>query len=497
MSPNISFNKFAKGTYLLILDNLVNLGVGAIFWIVLAKMVDPGIIGQAMVITGFGTTIVGFSGHGIQVALSKFMSEYNAKNMPTTVKTILRNGIKAGLIISAAIVVVISLLSGQIATWAYQDESLALLLVFMIVTFVPTQTIVWVVIGAFQGMQIMKYVTVSDLVFQISRISFVIFAVLYGLDVFGILLGFSIASFLAMIVCYFYLLPRAIPKSSEQEQVEPKEGMKHITRFTGLNYFTIGIKTLNLQFGILVLGTISFEWAAFYGLALLISKIVGSFSHSVGMALLPSASEQLVNGNKDQVRKMVNTAVRISIMISGLGFILIMIDPAYFLNLISDKYVEAAWAMRILAIAAITTSIAYILSSLLNALNRAKDVARIGFISATSSILLTIILSTIFGLEGAAIALFIGSIINLGMSLVTLKSKDNVVLSPRTIVKPFIVIIGASMIGYIFSLWNHQVLLGIVLAFACYIAFSIAYKVTTKHEIRQLISIAMNKKRTK
>ncbi|MFY3740885.1 MAG: O-antigen/teichoic acid export membrane protein [Candidatus Nitrosomirales archaeon] len=492
MKPKTSFNKFAKGSYFLILDNLTNLGIGAIFWVVLAKIAEPGVIGQAMVITGFATIFIAFTGHGIQIGLSKYISEYDARNMPNTVRRLLRNGIKGGLMISAVLVVAISLLSGQISESAYQNESLALLLVFLIVTFVPTQTVMWVLIGAFQGMQEMKYVTATDLIFQLSRMGFAVFGVLYGLDVFGILLGFALASFLSLGVCYFYLLPRAIPKSTDQKESESKEGMKQVTRFTSFNYFEIGIKTFSVQLGILVLGTQSFEWAAFYGLALLISKIVGSFSRSVGMALLPAASVQLATGSKVELRNMVNTAVRISTMISGFGFIILVIDPTYFLNLISDKYVEAALALRILAASAIITAMASIFTSLLNASNRAKDVAKIGFISSMIGIALTLILPQFIGLEGAALAFLTSSIINLSLALLALK-KEKITASSRSMIRPFVAIISGILVGQVFVFFN-QILLGIIIAIVCYIGFCIAYRVTTRVEIKKLISIAVNKK---
>ena len=488
---NSSFNKLAKGSYFLILDNLVNLGIGAIFWLILAKMIEPAALGQAMVVTGFATTIVGFSGYGIQVALSKYMSEYNAKNMPNAAKRMLKNSIRGSLILSGIMAVIISVLSGQISTLAYQDSSLALLLVFTISTFLPTQTVIAALLGAFQGMQIMKYVTMADLIFQASRMAFAVFAVVYGLEVFGILLGFSLASFLSLVVCYFYLLPRAIPASSEKKEAD--EGTKHVVNFVSLSYFSVGIKTLSAQLGILILGTQSFEWAAFYGLALLISKIVGSFSHSVGGALLPTASEERVRGNKGELRKMVNTSVRISILISGFGFMFLMIDPMYLLSLISDSYVEAAWALRILAIAAVVAAIGSILISLLNASNRAADVAKIGLVSALSTILLTFILAPIDGLEGAAIAMLVGSSLSLILSLIVLKQKEELIISSRSIIKPFVPILGGLVIGYIFVLLN-QVLVGIILAISCYVAFSIVYRVTTKVEIMRLIGIIVNRK---
>lgn len=491
MSHRASFNKLGRASYFLILDNLANLGIGAVFWLILAKMADPTTIGQAMVVTGLATTVIGFTGVGIQAALSKFLSEYNAKNMPNTVRRILRKGVLGSLTISAIAAFVISMLSGQIATLAYRDATLSLLLIFTITTFLPTQTIMSAMLGAFQGMHLAKYVAISDSIFQACRIAFVMLAFIYGLGVFGILLGITLASCFSLAVCYFYFLPRAIPRSVANEEKSEDGEMKKVVNFMSLNYVTVGVKILSNQFGVLVLGTQSFEWAAFYGLVLLISKIVGSFSTSVGNALLPTASEHWVSGDKNELRKMVNTAVRISILISGFGFILLMIDPMYFLSLISESYVEAAWALRILAVSAIITAITAIVTSLLNAANRAGDVAKIAMTSSITSITLTLILTRIQGLEGAAIAMFVGSTLGLSLSLITLKRKENMIISSRSMIKPFIAIMSGLMVGYVFVILNH-VLLGIIVAVACYAMFSIAYRVTTKREIKQLIGIAIN-----
>jgi len=339
----------------------------------------------------------------------------------------------------------------------------------------------------------MKYVTITDAIFQAARMALAVLALIYGLGVFGILLGFTIASFISMVVCYFYLLPRVIPKSSEIKE-KISEGTGRIIRFASLNYATVGFNIFSPHLAILVLGTQSFESAAFYGLALLVSKVVGSFSHSVGGALLPTASEQLVRGGKNKLEGPVNTAVRISILISGFGFIFLMIDPTYFLSQISDSYVEAGWSLRILATSAILGAISSIMTSLLNAANRASDVAKIGMTASATIVVLTFILATTNGLEGAAVALFIGTALRLALSLVVLKQKEKMIISSKSIVGPFMAIMSGLIVGYMFVIWNH-VLLGVIVAMVCYIVFSIACKVTTKREIRQIIGIAVNRNR--
>lgn len=489
MSSREHTEKFVKGSYYLLLDNLTNFGIGTLFWLVLAKITDPIWIGQSMVVIAFATSIIGFSGYGIQITLSKYIAEYNARSMPQTARKVLSFGIKLALIISGGGALVLSLLSGPISTVAYQDSSLAVLLIFSILTFFPSQTLVYTLLGAFQGLHIMKYVVLNDVIFQGSRMAIaVVVAVFYSLDAFGILVSFSAASLFALIISYCYLLPRAFPKSNAKE--ETIQGVKHLVNFSGLNYLSIGLKTASVQIGMLVLGTQNFEWAAFFGLAILIAKALGSFSISVSGALLPTASEQWTKGNKAELARMVNSAMRISLFVSGFGFIILMMEPAYFLKLISPSYVEAAFALQILIVFSVINAISTILASLLNGLNRAADVGKIGLFSSVTAIVLTFILTPMLGLEGAATAMLFGALLSLILSLIALKKEGKMIAYTRSLFKPFMSMSAGLVIGYIFILWNNA-LVGIVLAVLTYVIFSMVYRVTTRNELKGLLGIVV------
>jgi stage V sporulation protein B len=490
MSSREPTEKFVKGSYYLLLDNLTNYGIGTVFWLVLAKITDPISIGQSMVVIAFATSVVGFSGYGIQITLAKYIAEYNARGMPQTARRVLSFGIKVALIISGGGALVLCLLSGPISTVAYQDSSLTVLLIFSILTLFPSQTLIYTLLGAFRGLHIMKYIVLNDVVFQASRMAItVVVMVFYGLDAFGILVSFSVASLFALIISYCYLLPRAFPKSNGKE--ETIQGVKHLINFSGLNYLSIGLKTASVQVGMLVLGTQNFEWAAFFGLALLISKVLGSFSISVSEALLPTASEQWTKGNKSELARMVNAAMRISLFVSGFAFIILMMEPAYFLKLISPSYVEAAFALQILIVFSVVNAISTILASLLNGLNRAADVGKIGLFSSVTAIVLTFILTPMLGLEGAATAMLIGAVLSLILSLIALKKEGKMIAYTRTLVKPLTSMSVGLVIGYFFILWNNA-LIGIVLAVLTYAILSMVYRVTTRNELKGLLVIVVH-----
>ena len=494
-----SFEKLAKGSYFLILDNIVNLSLGALFWIVLAKLIDAAPLGQAMVAVAFATSVIGFAGYGVQVTISKYMSEYNAKGMPRVSKRILSLGIRLALIVSGSVAVVIALLSGYIASEAYHDPSMTVLLMIAVLTFLPSQTVVSALMGAYQGSHKMKFALITDSIYQVIRLGTAVFLVMAAFGSYGIIMSFAIASIIASVLGYVYFVPRLFDKHAFErdlalESKSEKTGLRQIVKFSGHNYAAVGMKTLTAQIGVLIVGTQNFELAAFYGLSVLISNLVGGILNAVSRALLPTATEEWTKGNKEGFARTLDTGIRLSMLISGIGFLVLVIQPSQILGLISEQYVEASDALRILVVSSIIYSLGAILTSMLNAANRASEVAKIGIISSGITIALTFILTPTMYIEGAAIALLLGSIASLVMSLTSLKKKENITISARSTLKPAAAMIAGVAVAFATMMFVQSIALTLGVGLATYLLVSVGLRVTTRKEIRMIAGI-MRKKR--
>jgi O-antigen/teichoic acid export membrane protein len=496
-----SFEKLARGSYFLILDNIVNLSLGALFWIVLAKLIDAAPLGQAMVAVAFATSVIGFAGYGVQVTISKYMSEYNAKGMPRVSKRILSLGIRLALIVSGSVAVVIALLSGYIASEAYHDPSMSVLLMIAVLTFLPSQTVVSALMGAYQGSHKMKFALITDSIYQVIRLGAAVFLVMAAFGSYGIIMSFAIASIIASVLGYVYFVPRLFDKHAFERDLTPAgskseiTGLGQIVKFSGHNYAAVGMKTLTAQIGVLIVGTQNFELAAFYGLSVLISNLVGGVLNAVSRALLPTATEEWTKGNKEGFARTLDTGIRLSMLISGIGFLVLVIQPSQILGLISEQYVEASGALRILVVSSIIYSLGAILTSMLNAANRASEVAKIGITSSAITIALTFILTPIMYIEGAAVALLLGSIASLVMSLTSLKKKENITISARSTLKPAAAMIAGVAVAFATMMFVQSIALTLGVGLATYLLVSVGLRVTTRKEIRMIAGI-MRKKRS-
>ena len=496
-----SFEKLAKGSYFLILDNIVNLSLGALFWIVLAKLIDAAPLGQAMVAVAFATSVIGFAGYGVQVTISKYMSEYNAREMPRVSRRILSLGIKLALIVSGSVAVVIALLSGYIANDVYNDPSMTVLLMIAVLTFLPSQTVVSALMGAYQGSHKMKFALITDSIYQVIRLGTAVFLVMATFGSYGIIVSFAIASIIASVLGYVYFVPRLFDRRALESSVTPAEskpeitGLRQIVKFSGHNYAAVGMKTLTAQIGVLIVGTQNFELAAFYGLSVLISNLVGGVLNAVSRALLPTATEEWTRGNKEGFARTLDTGIRLSMLISGIGFLILVIQPSQVLALISEQYVEASDALRILVVASIIYSLGAILTSMLNAANRAAEVAKIGITSSAITISLTFILTPFMYIEGAAIALLVGSIASLVMSVVSLRRKENITISAKSTLKPAAAMIAGVAAAFAAMSVIENIAITLAIGLAIYMVVSVGLRVTTKKEIR-MIAAVMRKKRS-
>lgn len=489
------YEKLAMGSYYLILSNLSNLLIGAVFWIIMAKMVEPALLGNAMVAIALVTTVIGFTGYGVQVTISKYIAEYNARKMPDASRRVLKLGLTIGLAVSGAAALTISLLSGYIATFGFNNPSLSILIAFAAIAYVPSNTLLAALAGAFHGSQKMEYAFLAYLIFEIARLVVAITLVLNGLDSFGIIIGFSVGSVVASIFGYLYLVPKTLPKCDKRQESE--EGMKHLVKFSGFNYFSVGMRTLSAQIGVILLGTQNFEWAAFYGLSVLIANVIGGIPVAVSRAVLPTASEEWAKGKKIQFMHVFNTALRLSLFISGFAFLVFMINPSYALELLSKSYTEASSALRILVISSTINAISVVVISLLNAANRAHSVAKIGLLSSSAIIALTFLLAPVIGIEGAAVAMLVGSVCSLVLSLIMLRMKEQLTISINSIAKPAISICVGLIVGYLLLTVVHSTPIAIIMAIVSYAGFSVMYGCTTRSEMKTVLGLVLHVTKTR
>jgi O-antigen/teichoic acid export membrane protein len=164
-----------------------------------------------------------------------------------------------------------------------------------------------------------------------------------------------------------------------------------------------------------------------------------------------------------------------------------LIEPNYILGLISHSYTEAGGALRILVVAYLINSTSMMISSLLNAMNKARDIAVRESIASLVIIALTLSLVPLMGIEGAAYALLIGSLLNLILSYMLVRRHG--FMLQLSVYKASLSIGVAAAVGYITLTLINSTLIALALSLLVHASFVFAVKAITKKEVVEIVSI--------
>jgi O-antigen/teichoic acid export membrane protein len=487
---NRSLHKITVGSYFLIIDQIMNYGLGFVFWFTLAKLVTPETVGQVLVVTASATAVLAFAGYGSQITTSKYIAEYNAKEMPNVSKKIFFMGLKIGLVVSASAAIIFVLLSHYLANSFYRDSSLTPLIIVAMAIFLPSQTILACINGAFQGMQKMKYTALANSVFQVSKLLISVVMIFFGFGSFGIISALALGSLIAVSIGLKLVRKLLIHDPLTKKEKEDLPNLRHVIRFSALNYLSLGTSLLGLQICYILLGSYyNFSSVAVFGISALLSLIVGGVTESVGRAILPTTSERREGGRDERdLSVAINFAFRLSLVLSGFIYIILLIAPEQVLSLLSKEYAAASEVLSILILAAIGGSLTAFLYFVLNGMGKPQWVARIAIISSSLEIGLAFLLVPYFGMQGASIALLVGTLAGDFVAIYYTRKLETMNISYSSIGMPLLTIASAISIGYAtLILSNNSTFIALLLSTASYLFLIRAFKVASRSELRELL----------
>ncbi|HYX57267.1 MAG TPA: polysaccharide biosynthesis C-terminal domain-containing protein, partial [Nitrososphaeraceae archaeon] len=286
-------------------------------------------------------------------------------------------------------------------------------------------------------------------------------------------------------------LVRKLLLDNPQKKEEDLPNLRHVIRFSALNYFSVGISILSLQICYMLLGSQhDFSSVAVFGISVLLSGIVGGVTESVGRAILPTTSEKTEGRNEQDLSVAVNSAFRLSIVLSGFIYIVLLISPAQVLSLLSKEYAAASQVLGILVLTAIGSSLTTFIYFMLNGMGKPQWVARISIISSSMEIGLAFLLVPYFGIWGASIALLVGVLAGDFLAIYYTRELESLNMSYSNIYMPLLTVASAIAIGYAaLTLSSNNTYTALLMSISSYLFLIKTFKVASLSELRQLLQV--------
>lgn len=226
----------------------------------------------------------------------------------------------------------------------------------------------------------------------------------------GAMLLHIIAALVATIVS-FYLLRRVIPDAAKSTQ--PLYRASEWTR-DALPFMLIsGMGLLNLRGGTAVVGAVAdLETVALYGVSVRVASLIALILASTSAVLAPRIAVLYAEGNLPQLQRLVTWSTRGILAVALPIALIFIVFGQIVLSLFGTAFTAAHSALIILSIGQIVNAGTGVVGWIVIMAGHEHTVARIATFAALFHIVSIAILTTLFGLEGAALATALTTIIN-------------------------------------------------------------------------------------
>ena len=349
--------------------------------IIMARIIGTKTLGTYMLILPTFSLLISLSQFGLPIALSKLISEEtrNNKNLFFTLLPLL---VAINILLSILIVITAPIISTRLL---HNDNTyLAILAMSLVIPFTSTSSICR---SYFFGKSRMFPHVLSNIIEDITRLLLLITTlpkiILYGTKyAVAYLVLINIISEIASTIVLIFFLPKNI-KITKKDFIPNKNYLKDSlkisipntsTRLIGsIGYFLepIIISTILLKVGYTT-NYITTEYGIISGYVIPLILLPLFFTLAISQALLPIISKEYTKGNKIYVKRKIIQAIVLSLLIGIPVTIILVLKPAYFLNLIYHTN-EGTTYIKILAPICIFQYIQAPLASSLDAMAKSKD----------------------------------------------------------------------------------------------------------------------------
>ncbi|ALX48184.1 stage V sporulation protein B [Lentibacillus amyloliquefaciens] len=504
---------FLKGTLILIAAGMITRLLGFINRLVVARVMGEEGVGLYMMALPTLFLVITLTQLGLPVAISKRVSEAEAKNDKAKIKRILVVSLLLTGVLSVAFTIGMVMAAPFIATTLLTDER-TLYPLIAISPIIPIIAVSSVLKGYFQGRQNMKPQSFALVIEQIVRIAFVaIFIKLlipYGVEfaaagaMFSVILGE-----LASLAYLIYLFKRKkIVHIRHRFLYYVKSGQDTIKELFSIALPSTGSRLIgNISHflePILVAQSLAIagisssmatkQYGELTGYVLPLLFLPTFITNSLSIALVPSISEADANQNKGLIHHRIHQSIRISFASGALATIVLTLFASPILQYMYGTD-NASHFLVLMAPFFILLYIQSPLQAALQALDLARPAMANSLIGAAVKLTVMFLLASNpdFGINGVAIAMAVGVVLVTLLHLMSLHKKIGFMIAWGDLFKMglliFFLLLSGNFLKDMFTNFETNLFIFILMLFILtiiYILLLFALRFITREELSQL-----------
>ena len=389
--------KFAFDVGITFLASVVTLPLGFVITIALGRYLGAGDLGlYRMASTIYGIAML-VAAIGIPATMIKYVAEF--KDDRTKFNQIASSGVITSLFLGIGFIAVFYLLSGLFANIFNMPELSGLLK--MLSPVFPFALVGGALLGLLNGIREMKKFAEATILQSFLMVIITVALIYYGFGVAGAVIGIVLSS---VGNCLFLLWASRNCFEITLEEYIPTT--KKTLRFGAQIFGANAINMINYQADTLLIGYfLTATDVGYYAVAVGLSRFFWIIPQAIQTIVYPSVSGYWANNNHVALQKMIDKCMKYTACILlpvglGVGFFAKDIITTIF----GAGFIYAVLPLHILIVGTVTFGVVKAIGGSTTGVGRPDIGLKIVGISATTNIVLNVLLIPHFGIAGAAIA---------------------------------------------------------------------------------------------
>ena len=411
-----------KGSFHLFWGLVVSSVISAVGTVIIARVLSPSEYGLYTIALVAPSLIATFRDWGINSAMVKYTSQYNAENKPADVKNILAAGLVFETILGLALSILSFLLSGFLATTVYQRPAIVPLIQIASFT-ILTGALMSAVQAAFTGMEKLAPNSLTLVCQSAIKTVLVLGLVILGLGAYGATVGTTTASLIAGLigVLLMWTIYKDLPKPIKGDDgLRIAENIRVMFRYglpLSLSSILSGFLAQFYSFLIPIYATDLM--IGNYSVATNFIVLITFFATPITTMMFPAFSKLDPQKENETLQNVFQYSVRYSalIVVPVATAIMVLAQPAVS-TLFGDKYSEAPLFLSLLAITYLYVAFGSLSTgNLINSQGETKLNLKLTLITLAIGFTLSLILIPQFGITGLIATMLTAGLPSLMISL--------------------------------------------------------------------------------
>lgn len=440
-NPPVHEHHLAKGTLYLMIANVIFLSSGYIVHFGLGRYLGPKEYGTFGVILSLLAITQIFLQNGVSQAVSKYIAEGK------DIAQVKNEGMKFQILFSF-VIFIIYFSSAPLLADLLNDVGLTnyiRLSAFVL----PIRAVTEIYKGTLVGVRAFDKRAKTTAFYAVTKVLVVFVLVAIGLAITGVIIGYIIATFAALILAKHWC---AFNKSRLSDKIGDTFVKGTIIKFAfPIILFAFAYTAImNIDLLFVKAFVIGEAKIGFYTSAWAIASLPFSIFFAVSCTLLPSISRSTSMNEDEQTRSYINHSLRYLLMILLPVTLLISATSKSLLSLAyTPKYSQGGDALSILIFGITFLTVFVTLATIITGSGKPKVSMGIALSLVPICIALNSVLVPRYQLEGAALATTLTAFIGMSVALVYVARRFRALINPISFVR----ICAASLTVYFIAIW--------------------------------------------